>query len=274
MTSHDDKSPPPADLELSAVLDRFEEAWEADIPPVIQSFLPPAASHHDDSQQQTLLPELIAIDLEHRWRRAGAAHTGAVIQPTNNTADAALPVLPRLEDYLRHYPQLGSMRELPGSLIAHEYRVRQHWGDKPPIAEYRRRLGERYQSVEQGLHEVLSEIATVVLRIYRDQRPTFATRLEGPLELGRQHRDEPPPYAQVLTNAGSRLIIVPHEHTLVSRHHVYLERQDITTVSIINRTTKREVQVNSTRLRAGATCEANLPILIVLADVTVRLETQ
>ncbi len=79
----------------------------------------------------------------------------AVPGPTEETLDVtARPSTvfgPRLEDYVRRFPALGSVEKLPGDVIAFEYRVRHLWGDKPGHNEYLQRFGAE-------LFETLSEI--------------------------------------------------------------------------------------------------------------------
>jgi hypothetical protein len=274
MTSNDSQPPRPHDPELTAVLNRFEEAWEGQVPPAIQGFLPQPGVQQPGAHRETLLLELISIDLEHRWRRAKTS--GEDVSPLNSIGTSTanpLPARPRLEDYLHHFSQFKSLRELPANLIADEFRVRQQWGDQPALSEYRARLGGRDEVVEQALQEALSEIAAITLIVYRNQQLAFKMRLPGPLELGRQRHGEPPPFGQVHTDAGSRLIIASREQNAISRHSVHIERQNVTVISVTNRTSKRTVHVNSSAVQAGATCEANLPVLIVLADAAIRLET-
>jgi tRNA A-37 threonylcarbamoyl transferase component Bud32 len=78
----------------------------------IQSEAPPHVLHE-------LLLELIAVELELRWRRRRGRRAG-----------------PKLEVYLKRFPQLKSLDELPLWLVAEEYRVRRRFGDAPQKAEY------------------------------------------------------------------------------------------------------------------------------------------
>src|SRR5271167_1683932 len=79
---------------LEQAVEAFEEAWQQTAPagaaPILEHFLP--APPADDRE---LLLELIAVDLQYRWRQPPAA-------------DAQGP-RPRLEAYLARYPQLGSV---------------------------------------------------------------------------------------------------------------------------------------------------------------------
>lgn len=113
--------------EIEAILGKFEAAWQAGPPPTLGPFLHLQALPEggDPSRRRELLEELIKIDLEFRWRKP-AAHLGCE------------PLL--LEDYLSRYPALGPASAISVALIAEEYRVRQHWSDRPTIASYLERF--------------------------------------------------------------------------------------------------------------------------------------
>ena len=128
------KPPGPAHDSASAdrpdtddLVERFDEAWRKGQPPRMDDFLPPPSPHGPagDPRRRRLLEELVPIDLEHHWRRA---------------AVEARSQLPRLEDYVARYPELGPLDRLPVELIAYEYRARQCWGDRPSHAEYAARF--------------------------------------------------------------------------------------------------------------------------------------
>src|SRR5262245_44253695 len=108
-----DQAPPPGGLalldaqEIKQLLRRFDKAWQSGVPPHPEEFLPTAflTSPDGGAAGQRLLHGLIQIDLEYRWRLA--------IPGTVNS----LPQYPRLEDYVRVYPALGPLEELPIELI-------------------------------------------------------------------------------------------------------------------------------------------------------------
>ena len=84
----------------------------------------------------TLL-ELVHIDLEFAWKRAGAG-------PPDTTP-------PRIEDYLRRFPQLDRPWIVLG-LVEQEYLLRQRHGGPLPAGEteaYRRRLQKLIAATNQ-----------------------------------------------------------------------------------------------------------------------------
>ena len=110
----------PADAvgELQRRADEFEDAWRRGKEPAIAAFLPA----HDPPLRESVLLELVIIDLDHRWRQA----------PTDQRW--------LIEDYLNRFPELGSADELPIELLAGEYWVRHCWGDRPAHSEYAARF--------------------------------------------------------------------------------------------------------------------------------------
>jgi serine/threonine protein kinase/tetratricopeptide (TPR) repeat protein len=132
---------------LRQALDAFEEAWQGAGPtgaaPALEDFLPPGVG-----DRRQLLLELIAVDLEYRWRTP-PAHSDA------------LGPRPRLEAYLARYPELGPPEEAPPALVAEEYRARHLWGDRPAHAEYAarfpRQAGELDGLLERADRELTDE---------------------------------------------------------------------------------------------------------------------
>jgi tRNA A-37 threonylcarbamoyl transferase component Bud32 len=125
----------------------FERAWQSGRPPVIEDFLPsPEDSRAIPAERQRLLCELICLDLEYRWRSRSER------RPTN--ADRVLLAGTTWDDYLREFPELGSLEELPPELISEEYRVRQRWGDRPSPASFLARFPNRRGTLQELLAEI------------------------------------------------------------------------------------------------------------------------
>jgi hypothetical protein len=77
---------------------RFEQTWdEGKLPSQVREL--PA----DPSLRQSLLMEMVKIDLERQWQRQRRL---------------------LLEDYLRDYPELGTVDSVPADLIQAEYDAR------------------------------------------------------------------------------------------------------------------------------------------------------
>jgi serine/threonine protein kinase len=106
----------------------YEKAWQdpsaRERPPDLRAFLPTTPG----VLRSLVLQRLIEIDLEARWQHR-------------------LPIY--LEDYLKRYPELGSIRRLPLELIYGEYRNRHLYGDRPSATAYRQRFPDQYPQLRQ-----------------------------------------------------------------------------------------------------------------------------
>ena len=96
--------------ECEAILRRFEEAWQEEVGPDIDRYLP--TPRMDDVR---LLFELAHIDLDLRIRRGEPA---------------------RVEHYLERFPLLKQERTALLELIAAEYTLRGYWQDGAAPEEY------------------------------------------------------------------------------------------------------------------------------------------
>jgi CHAT domain-containing protein/serine/threonine protein kinase len=151
--------------ELLSLLEQFDRAWQGHTPPRIDEFLPPRsaiAGAETETSRRAQLEELIQIDLEYRWRRASP--DGAE-SPTRGSDEGSpdpdpLPWRPLLEDYLAHYPELGSPELFPPALIGEEYRVRHRWGDRPGREEYAARFASRCEALDATLAAIDAELAS------------------------------------------------------------------------------------------------------------------
>lgn len=103
-------------LTVDEVILQFERAWRAGDVPSIQEFL---GIDHSPQHREHLLQELIATDLEFRWKRSARDPSGTRF----------------VEDYLRAFPELNQL-----AVIEEEYRARTQWGDSPDRQTYLQRF--------------------------------------------------------------------------------------------------------------------------------------
>src|ERR671916_858243 len=83
----------------------FARAWvDADTPPALRDFLP-----HTADQRTAAYVDLIRVDLQHRWLRAGTRK--------------------RLRDYCAEFADLD-MATLPPDLVYEEFVIRRHSGER------------------------------------------------------------------------------------------------------------------------------------------------
>jgi hypothetical protein len=121
-------------------IDRFDAAWQANLEPRIAEFLVAAGPELDAASRRDLVLDLIAIDIEYRWRRR--RHSNG-----SGTADEhcvqASPTIHFIEDYVHQFPDLLADMPLPVDVIANEYRVRCRFGDKPAHESYVERFARQ-----------------------------------------------------------------------------------------------------------------------------------
>jgi eukaryotic-like serine/threonine-protein kinase len=122
---------------------QFQQAWAQGSPCPIAQILddPPGVSSVDRAR---LLVELIAIDLEFRWRNA-RLHA--------NSSERLL-----LEDYASRFPEMGASDRWPVELIGEEYRVRCRWGDRPSHEDVLSRFPARRDEIQPGLLRIDQEL--------------------------------------------------------------------------------------------------------------------
>jgi serine/threonine protein kinase len=114
---------------LQQLADSLEESWRQGRPADLSAMLPPPGT----AIRPVILRELIKTDLECRWRHG---------QPA------------LLESYLEKFPtDLGPAASLSAALIYEEYRVRQLFGDRPPLEQFRTRFPGQFAEVERLLRD-------------------------------------------------------------------------------------------------------------------------
>lgn len=158
--------PPGSAPDIRQLLHAFEDAWQGGIPPALDAFLLPLSAGNGPADRQQLLEELVKVDLEYRWKRAGQVanlphdkERGAGLQPAADLNATAFPDRPLLEDYVARYPELGPMQRLSAELIGEEYWVRHCWGDRPSPNEYLTRFAPQADQLRPALVEIDAELA-------------------------------------------------------------------------------------------------------------------
>lgn len=162
--------------QLDELCRRFGQSWRDSRPPRIDAFISAAAA----DGRRPLLLRLLPLDLEARWHYARTAETVDRSADDSNAHDE-LPLRPRLEDYVHRFSTILRLEELPADLIAHEYRVRHRWGDRPDHAEYVSRFSAQSDSIVASLNQVDAELA--------DKGQAAKSPLAATLPLGSSHDD-------------------------------------------------------------------------------------
>ena len=172
---------------IAAACSRFETAWRTGQQPRIEDFLPAESPGKNEATQRSLLVNLVGIDLDWRWKTAAipsppaplpegeggqsdsplprAGEGPEVISSTRpghhvlmvageGQGVRAIPLRPRLADYVTRYSLLGRVEQLPVDLIVNEYYARRRYGDRPTHAEYLDAFGSRHPDLAKQLQAI------------------------------------------------------------------------------------------------------------------------
>ena len=146
--------------EVDRLLERFEQAWQGGPVPRIEDFVP---ADWSQSARHQVLEELIKIDLDHHWRQAGSGHS------------------PKVEDYLKRWPELARSSPVVLELIRAEYWARCCWRQSPNHAEYATRFPQQKAHLAKVLGAVDAELAA---ELAPKRQPAPAARARPPQPKG------------------------------------------------------------------------------------------
>ncbi len=129
------------------LIQEFEQEWRNGNPPSVATLVRDRLTSEFDvnanvSVEGSLVHELIAVDLEWRWK--GSRRRGFAAW--------------RVEKYWHELPSLGSLETIPISLVEEEYRVRRQWGDRPDHGEFMARFPQHAATLPTRLAEVDREL--------------------------------------------------------------------------------------------------------------------
>ncbi|QDU88001.1 Adenylate cyclase 2 [Pirellulimonas nuda] len=113
------------------------------------------------------------------------------------------------------------------------------------------------------------------LKVFEAGRLVFTHVLAstGAIEIGRQRRDDPPPYHIGTAPGGARVVIAALEDTSVSRQHARVAFDAPGAVSLGNTSSNAEVRVqDGPLLGPGQTFTASLPVVFAVGSRVVRIE--
>ena len=240
-------------------LDAFEHAWLTGQNPVLREAIDALAKTSAAPLPRSLLEEFVMIDMEGRWR---------LYQDTTDTSSSN-PT--SLETYQRDFPELGTTSELSVQLIAEEYHARQRWGDHPSVSEYQERFPSQWPELREALDAMAHDVIQATVSVWQQHNLLYEMRLPSWLEIGRQSTGEPEPCQDFNIKTGRRLIIAPITARHLSRQHVTCEPSGKSHVQITCVSRKNPVFVNNSKLRAGESQRAALPIVLDFGDWRVRL---
>lgn len=211
------------------LLDEFEACWRSSSPPDLAPFFARvAASNLDEPAQRNLLAELVAIDLWCRWRRFAAeplADESLGCDEPTRTLVQLLPARPLLADYVRLFPQLGPLGDLPAALIAEEYRARRRWGGGANHEEYLERFARQRSELEWRLRDIDDQAAEATFTASRET--VRHVPRGGPVSLSSRAAEEPEVPATIgkyrvigLLDSGGQALVYRAVHPTLARELV------------------------------------------------------
>jgi adenylate cyclase len=113
----------------------------------------------------------------------------------------------------------------------------------------------------------------VQLRVYENAELVYTHELIGPMEFGRQGKDEREPYYVTMESGHARLILARHDEQTFSRRYVLVEPMPSGKVRLTNLSSTRSLQVPGMgTLEHRDACEVSPPIVLPLGRIAVRIE--
>ena len=136
--------------DFEQIVSEFEHAWRNGQAPRIDQVIANADIAAKTSCND-LLVELVAIDMEYRWRIGWQDAETRGPSTSTNVGQVAW----QLERYVALFPGLEN-DEVIRELVVEEFRARQQWGDQPNVEEYVSRFGPIAEAVLPELNEIAS----------------------------------------------------------------------------------------------------------------------
>jgi hypothetical protein len=139
----------------------FEREWQEGRVPALGAHLCSAVGDSPDGRRDFLL-ELIAVDMEFRWRSASDV----------DVSHDTIGLKPSLSAYVQAFPELGDVDQLPPWIIAEEYRLLLLWEDQSAQAKLISRFRDRHDLLpllRKGDREVFADTRQVAARRARSR---------------------------------------------------------------------------------------------------------
>jgi adenylate cyclase len=110
--------------------------------------------------------------------------------------------------------------------------------------------------------------------VYENRQLKESAEFDGPVELGRQRDRDELLFSRKQENGTWRWVIARRDETAVGRNQVRLNPLDDSRVQVVNGSDKQPIRfLDRADLGPAASCEANLPVLIILGpSKTIRVQ--
>jgi adenylate cyclase len=110
------------------------------------------------------------------------------------------------------------------------------------------------------------------VQVIEDRRMVWQDEVEGPLEVGRQDKGEPPPFAVIMREGRRRLVAARAEENDVGRRHALLSALPDGRLQLRNNSNVQPIRLLDGRdLAPGAAADLDLPAIFSLGRRTVRV---
>lgn len=245
-------------------LDAIDRAWSQRQPIDIRQLI------HQLGQTITIehQVDLLAADLEWRWRSAGFSFRPERELSASQTAfEGTQPKL--VEEYVTAFPRLRDSAAALSLLVEAEFIARSRWNNPPLIADFSRRFAP------------LGDLQPILLAAINEVTPLFVTlRSEGGIVArfqagadGSLGRGVPGQRLGLAEMGGrERLVIADSSQTTVSRTQGHWTRLSLDQVRIENTSRNVVMRVAGRRLQPGEGCSDYLPLSIDIPPVRLGLE--
>ncbi len=247
---------------LDACCDRLEADWARKQPAEdLAEYLPAEAA---GETAQSLLLELVLVDLERRWR-------GSAANPPPGDQPASPSQCPFLSDYVARYPLLGALDALPAAAWKHEFRVRQRWGDRMTVCGFLERHPQARPHAS-ALRNAAAAMEPMFLRCEGKTTCAGLVGMPGELELGRRRSQDPPGDFAAHAVPRPKLIIASRDTVAVSRKQLLMEVEGVLRVRVHNLgMNKVLIDKDRTPLTTDSAVSLYAPFRLKLADMAIHV---
>jgi|GEM_PF-2213415 len=224
--------------------------------------------------------DLLAADLEWRWRSAGFAFRPEQERGDPQAAfDGFQP--PLVEQYPSVFPRLGESAAALRLLAEAEFIARSRWNNPPLIAAFAQRftaLGD----LQPLLLSALDEVTPLLVTLRHDDQVVGRFQAGSDVALGRGVSGELLGFADrsgfaadddsADTAGPERLVIATSSQTTISRTQARWTRLSLDQVRIENTSRNVAMRVASRKLLPGDSCSDYLPVSIHIPPMRIGLE--
>lgn len=247
-------------------LERVDRSWREHHPTDVCRLVDQLASRLPIDR----LAHLMAADIEWRWRDSPGGYRLAA--EVSGLRGFGKDFKPRsVEQYLDRFPQLRDHPATSLQLVCAEFIARSRWNDPPTVTSFEDRF-PALSGIRAAVTQALDDVAYWSARVYVDDAKVDTFLLGDQVEIGRQHRDEPPPIH--FARESKRLVIAPHEHRSISRQQALVRRIALDRVELTNTGKNNKLTHNGRPVPPGMPTIVHLPSHLRMENLLVILHLE